>query len=88
MPERKKGKKKVAHKKPARSKKTRHIAKEANGKIRFRATFGELKTFAESSQYSANRAILRAAISRMKASGVSDGKITDIAFGMSPPNRS
>lgn len=88
MPEKKRAKKKVAHKKLARRKKTRHVAVESDGKIRFRATFGELKEFAENSPFSTNRAILRAAISRLEESGVPNATIAYITFGMSGPHRS
>jgi hypothetical protein len=77
--------KKVVGKKPANKTRPPTVVVEADGEIEITSTFAELKSLAKSSPYSANRAIMRAAISRMNARDLNDSDIVYVSFGMSPP---
>jgi hypothetical protein len=59
--------------------------KESDGKIDFRGTLGELRAVAKKTPYSANKAIMRAAIDSLKADDcVTSKTMVKVAFGMMP----
>lgn len=63
-------------------------ARELNGHISMHCTLGELKARAKVSQYSANRAIMRAAIRAIQAQGtLPEETPISVTFGLKPhPN--